>query len=154
MDRNFHHLLVSRFGDAYLSIDEAERGPGSDFLNSFELNKRSFSATGRPDKKTGLQLYMPRVLQDPNFSEKYENHYSLRTKRVLLSHEDWRALFDPVVDQVIKLVLDQVKAASKVHPIQTLILVGGFGSAPYLQERLKGICREKRIRFTTPLSGG
>ncbi|KAK4148378.1 hypothetical protein C8A00DRAFT_19781, partial [Chaetomidium leptoderma] len=49
---------------------------------------------------------------------------------------DLRVIFEPVVQEVVKLVKDQI-SASKV-PIRAVLLVGGFGASNYLKERLRG----------------
>ncbi|KAL2179721.1 uncharacterized protein P884DRAFT_237588 [Thermothelomyces heterothallicus CBS 202.75] len=49
---------------------------------------------------------------------------------------DLRVIFEPVVQEVVKLVKDQI-SASKV-PIKAVLLVGGFGASNYLKERLRG----------------
>jgi len=47
--------------------------------------------------------------------------------------------FDPVVDQVINLIEEQL---SKVHQrIDALMLVGGFAGSEYLKQRVEvGVC--------------
>ncbi|EAQ84164.1 hypothetical protein CHGG_10568 [Chaetomium globosum CBS 148.51] len=49
---------------------------------------------------------------------------------------DLRVIFEPVVQEVVKLVKDQI-SSSKV-PIKAVLLVGGFGASNYLKERLRG----------------
>ncbi|KAK3904103.1 chaperone protein DnaK [Staphylotrichum tortipilum] len=56
--------------------------------------------------------------------------------RYSLKASDLRVIFEPVVQEVIKLVKDQI-ASSKV-PIKAVLLVGGFGASNYLKERLRG----------------
>lgn len=53
-----------------------------------------------------------------------------------LKASDLRIIFDPVVQEVVKLVKDQI-SASRV-PIKAVLLVGGFGASNYLKERLRG----------------
>lgn len=58
-----------------------------------------------------------------------------------------RAIFEPVVGEVIKLVQDQIKS-SKV-PIRAVLLVGGFGASNYLKERLRNAV-DHRIKILQP----
>ncbi|KAL2130858.1 hypothetical protein VTI74DRAFT_5848 [Chaetomium olivicolor] len=55
--------------------------------------------------------------------------------RYALKATDLRVIFEPVVQEVIKLVKDQI-STSKV-PIKAVLLVGGFGASHYLKERLR-----------------
>lgn len=76
----------------------------------------------------------------------------------MLSRDDLKTLFDPVVRQAIALVQQQVNDAAKtghsidvcyVHipssckanSIQRMILVGGFGDSPYLFNKLQHWCK-------------
>jgi len=56
--------------------------------------------------------------------------------RYALKASDLRVIFEPVVQEVVKLVKDQI-SASKVA-IKAVLLVGGFGASNYLKERLRG----------------
>ena len=49
--------------------------------------------------------------------------------------EEVKSIFDPIVDKIIKLVNDQIRATSR--PIRAVLLVGGFGQNNYLKERLR-----------------
>jgi hypothetical protein len=55
--------------------------------------------------------------------------------RYSLKATDLQAIFEPVVQEVIKLVKGQI-STSKV-PIRAVLLVGGFGASNYLKERLR-----------------
>ncbi|WAO95663.1 Hypothetical protein NCS54_01329700 [Fusarium falciforme] len=79
----------------------------------------------------------------------------LRFGYVLITQEDMESLFDPVGDKIICLVADQVNRVKKEtsKAIDHLVLVGGFGSSPYIKERLKEWCLAQNIRMTTPWSG-
>lgn len=48
---------------------------------------------------------------------------------------EMKALFEPIVKQVIKLVKDQIKATNV--KIKAVLLVGGFGQNSYLKQRLR-----------------
>jgi len=56
-----------------------------------------------------------------------------------ITREEMKAIFDPVIDEVLRLVqvqIDSVKRAGH-PPISLLLLVGGFGSSPYLYRRVQ-----------------
>lgn len=46
-----------------------------------------------------------------------------------------KAIFDPVVQAVLNLVTDQIKAAKR-H-VKAVILVGGFGQNAYLRDAIR-----------------
>lgn len=56
-----------------------------------------------------------------------------------ISRQEMKGIFDPVIKEVLRLVqvqIDSVKMAG--HPsISLLLLVGGFGSSPYLYQRVQ-----------------
>ena len=48
-------------------------------------------------------------------------------------------IFEPVIKEVISLVLSQIKATKR--EVKAVLLVGGFGSSAYLRERLRETLR-------------
>lgn len=58
-----------------------------------------------------------------------------------------QVIFEPVVQEVIKLVKDQI-SSSKV-PIKAVLLVGGFGASHYLKERLRNAI-DGKIKIMQP----
>jgi hypothetical protein len=66
---------------------------------------------------------------------------------------DMLGLFDPPIDEIIKLVDAQVKAAkAKGDHIHQIFLVGGFGDSPYLNLRFKDWCSTRDIKLSCPPS--
>jgi molecular chaperone DnaK (HSP70) len=59
----------------------------------------------------------------------------VRRGRINIKAEEIKAIFDPVVAKIIKLVEDQIRATSRT--IKAVLLVGGFGQNNYLKERLR-----------------
>jgi tRNA A37 threonylcarbamoyltransferase TsaD len=120
-------------------------------MDSFELKKKDFRRN--PTNKRPHRL--PLMMQDLKMTLELQKYYEKRSSSVLLTHEDFKSLFDPVVEKVIDLIqeqVDQIKSHKEV-PIETIILVGGFGSSPYLKEALGEWCTRRAIRLTTPISG-
>ena len=57
-----------------------------------------------------------------------------------VSGDDVRKIFGPVVDEVTKLVMDQVRAVSQSVKSPTyILLVGGFGQSAYLRECIRAV---------------
>ncbi|EHK17268.1 uncharacterized protein TRIVIDRAFT_134471, partial [Trichoderma virens Gv29-8] len=152
VDRNLLKLLSERFGEAFKSLTPEEIGPGSSFMDAFESKKKDFRmknpATRRPCR---IQLYMPGL----GVTSELGRYYDRKSHSVLLAQEDFKGIFDPVIDRIIKLIEDQMNKVEKINerPIETIVLVGGFGSSPYLNERLTDWCKVKGIRLTIPATG-
>jgi hypothetical protein len=149
IDRNLHELLTKRFGKAFTDLAPEMIGAGSRFMSYFEGHKKDFSRARRSNRRPiRIPLNMPNV-------DRAQKGYDRRTGDVLLSFGDMKGLFEPVVKNILKLVGDQVDQVKKNKEpvIETLVLVGGLGSSPYLRENLQDWCLERDIRLTTPVSG-
>lgn len=118
-------------------------------MASFEGQKKDFKSDNSSKKIYKLYLPMPDLPKD---TASYNKRYS----QILLSYEDMKNLFDPVVGKIMSLVNNQVAQVEKRNEpcIETMVLVGGFGSSPYLREKLGEWCTSQEIRLTTPYSGG
>ncbi|KAI8654020.1 hypothetical protein NCS56_01358000 [Fusarium sp. Ph1] len=151
VDRNFHAHMEKHFGEAFTSLDPEMTGPGSRFMDQFEMAKRDFSLN--QPKTRPHRLHLP--MESLRLSLESKKHYDSRFGYVLITQEDMKSLFDPVGDKIICLVADQVNRLKKEtsKAIDHLVLVGGFGSSPYIKERLKEWCLAQHIRMTTPWSG-
>lgn len=151
MDRNLFKLLGERFGDPFTSLDSEQIGPGSSFMDQFELRKKDFSCKTPSRRAHRIPLHMPLLKQIPNLYKYYEK----RSSSVLLTHEDYKSLFHPVVNMILGLINEQVsQIKAKVEKaIETIVLVSGFGSSPYLRETISECCRARDIRLTTTISG-
>lgn len=67
--------------------------------------------------------------------------------RFALKASDLQTIFEPVVQEVVKLVKEQI-SSSKV-PIRAVLLVGGFGASSYLKERLRNSV-DSKIQIMQP----
>jgi tRNA A37 threonylcarbamoyltransferase TsaD len=121
-------------------------------MDQFESKKKDFSMKNPSKRPHRLVLPMPTL----ELTRENQMYYESRSSSVLLRPEDYQRLFDPVIDNIFQLLQNQIDQAAKTDGslIDTLVLVGGFGSSPYLKERLGAWCKEKNIRLTTPISGG
>jgi hypothetical protein len=59
----------------------------------------------------------------------------IRRGRLLVTPAEMRAVFEPVVTEVIDLV--QAQIVSSKRKIRAVLLVGGFGENSHLKERLR-----------------
>lgn len=142
--------MVDRFGPAFTSLQRERTGPGSRFMNEFESVKKDFSLNTRR-RNFKLQLTMPALANSSGEITGYDQNYN----EVILSEADIRGCFDPVIEMIMNLVQKQVDAVSEADEpeVQTVILVGGLGTSPYLRETLQSWCNDQGIRMTTPWSG-
>ena len=119
-------------------------------MSQFDSIKKDFSPSNN------RRLYRP-VLKMPQLleSNKKVSGYDRNYDEVILSKEDIKTCFDPVIDKIISLVRDQVKAVERAGEpgVETVVLVGGLGSSPYVREELQRWCTSRKIRMTTPWSG-
>lgn len=66
IDRNFYRLMAERFGNAFTSLSHRKTGPGSIFMNKFELIKRDFGYSD--DEQTyELPLDIALTKADPEY---------------------------------------------------------------------------------------
>ncbi|QSZ31534.1 hypothetical protein DSL72_001101 [Monilinia vaccinii-corymbosi] len=145
IDRNLHSLLSKRFGSAFDNLPVGQTGPGSRFMAAFELLKRDF---GRNNEREEVELG-PLNLDVPDSA-----HFDEEDRLVLLSHNDMENLFNPVIDEITRLVKQQVDAARDTQKakINRIILVGGLGESPYLNKKLKLWCTKNgNITLICPL---
>jgi phosphoribosylformylglycinamidine (FGAM) synthase-like amidotransferase family enzyme len=57
-----------------------------------------------------------------------------RAGKLRLSNREVRAIFDPVISEVVSLVKSQIKATKR--DVKAILMVGGFGQNAYLKERI------------------
>jgi hypothetical protein len=60
---------------------------------------------------------------------------NIRRNRLSLESDVIREILKPVIDEVVKLVLDQIRATNK--DVKAVLLVGGFGGSQFLFQRLR-----------------
>jgi len=59
----------------------------------------------------------------------------IRKNKLTVAGSDIRAIFKPILDEVLKLVTGQIRASRK--PMKAIILVGGFGQNAYLRDSIR-----------------
>ncbi|KAL4863291.1 hypothetical protein BDV12DRAFT_202257 [Aspergillus spectabilis] len=146
VDRNFYKLMSERFGEAFDKLPAKRKSPGSDFMKRFELLKRDFGAS---DEQASFELPLNMTVDDPD-----PKYFDEDERLVIVSSDDLRKLFDPVVDQIIQLVKRQIDDANTEAGrdiIKRIILVGGFGDSEYLRKAFKSsFGSDGKIAITVP----
>ncbi|KAL4785997.1 actin-like ATPase domain-containing protein [Aspergillus varians] len=146
VDRNFYKLMSERFGEAFNKLPSKRKSPGSQFMNKFEGIKRDF---GNSDEQTTFELPLNMTLADPD--PKYFDDDELL---VIISSDDLREIFDPVVGKIVQLIKKQIEDANKEahnNVINRILLVGGFGDSEYLRKAIKSAFEgDSKIAITVP----
>ena len=75
---------------------------------------------------------------------------SINRGRLTLKSEDVKEILEPVIAQVVKLVVDQI--SSTKGEVKNVLLVGGFGKSMYLRERIREAISHK-IEVLQPAYG-
>ena len=62
----------------------------------------------------------------------------IKNERLTITGEDIRAVFEPVIVEILRLVRDQVnRVKRRGRSVKKVLLVGGFGSNIYLKQRIE-----------------
>ncbi|OJJ42093.1 hypothetical protein ASPZODRAFT_126134 [Penicilliopsis zonata CBS 506.65] len=144
IDRNFHKWMSAKFGSSFDKMKFEKKGPGSHFMKDFEAEKRDFGVSGTMDKTFEIDLVMPGMTDSEN--------YNSEDGVVMFTSADMKSFFQPVTDEIKRLLKDQLRQLrhkSSVK-IKTLILVGGFGDSPWLNDTLTVWCGEQGITLMCP----
>ncbi|GIZ48282.1 hypothetical protein CKM354_001135000 [Cercospora kikuchii] len=143
IDRSLQQLMSKRFGDAWDSIGVHRKGPGSNFMNKWEIVKRQFGDVG--DDRT--HTLGPLNLKGVTESKWYDEEEGM----VRLTKEDLKIVFEPTVGEIVRLVEAQKRDIEKNgQKLDRIVLVGGFGDSNYLFSRLKSWCEGFKIRAFCP----
>ncbi|OJJ07215.1 hypothetical protein ASPVEDRAFT_876971 [Aspergillus versicolor CBS 583.65] len=125
-----------------------------DALLRERMGKKAYRALSRKSRETAMTFWQERV--KPNFMGDYDEDFGevehfipvvgaandpevpIEGGFFVLSNDDIRGIFDPVIHDIEELVDQQMSAVrEKGFSAKTIILVGGFGSSEYLFNRLK-----------------
>jgi sugar (pentulose or hexulose) kinase len=74
-------------------------------------------------------------------------HLGVHRGRFAVKASEIRAIFKPIIHNILKLVKDQLQAV-KV-PVTAILLVGGFGASTYLRDSITGAVK-KTVRVLQP----
>ncbi|GIJ85582.1 hypothetical protein Asppvi_004441 [Aspergillus pseudoviridinutans] len=105
IDRNFYLLMSERFGAAFKDLPFKLKAPGSEFMDNFQVIKETFCCSA-VDRVHRLPLAM--ALNNPNPS-----FFDAKYQQVLLSGNDLRGIFDPVLRQITQLIHRQIESANQ-----------------------------------------
>ncbi|RPB14079.1 actin-like ATPase domain-containing protein [Morchella conica CCBAS932] len=132
LNGNFENMVRSRLGRRFEALSPRKR---NDIMKKFEEElKRNFTDSDDDD-----EIYCPvgGIPDDPIAG--------IDGGDLIITREEMKEIFDPVIDKIIPLVENQVRnveaKSSQGLRLTSILLVGGFGSSKYLLKRI-----EKEVR--------
>ena len=139
IDREFEKLFTKRMGHHYNNVSLVNR---QQTVKNFETTKTAFRDD--PSQKT-FYVNVPTVgtLEDAGV---YGGNFEI-------TREEMRALFDPIIDQIIQLIGVQVQTISQGQGpvrVNAILLVGGFGESEYLYQRVQAWASQMQIQVIQP----
>ncbi|KAG9298807.1 hypothetical protein G9A89_015828 [Geosiphon pyriformis] len=140
IDREFLKYLGRKIGFSALEkVKKNHYGQLQYLIQKFFCPRVKFIFDGNPENFKPIELdlehYCPTVVK-----------YVVGDQKDAMEKDDWvieldfdsvKAMFDPVVTKVIKLITGQLKAASSIVSPSAMFLVGGFSESKYLRRRIK-----------------
>ncbi|WAR14071.1 HS12A-like protein [Mya arenaria] len=147
VDENYMKMLNKLFGETALTdLRNTEMNDYFDVTREFEHKKRSFDT----DKTKQIIVRISASLRDlaeKNSSKSLEERISslkVRENAITTRGKDKLKIDTTVVQSWFKRPIDlliqhlkSLLAEPKIKSVQTVILVGGFGESPYVQERIR-----------------
>lgn len=126
-EEGFDHELIAEAMDVFETKVRHEKSSKSTLFTNLCQIKRLFSAATPLEEKFMIPV------------GGLANNAALGVARgrFSLTTSDLINIFKPVVDEVVQLVQEQIKAASSKARVKAVLLVGGFGASVYLREKLQ-----------------
>ncbi|OBT44564.1 hypothetical protein VE00_05799 [Pseudogymnoascus sp. WSF 3629] len=121
LNRRFQEFLESKLGQEL----GFEQETVNDAMKKFDEEiKREYSTDV---KNANYWVPVPGLSNNPELG--------IRRNKLTLPPDDVREILKPVIDEVVKLVRDQMRSTNK--EVKAILLVGGFGGSQYLLQRLR-----------------
>ncbi|GLA89471.1 hypothetical protein AtubIFM56815_003950 [Aspergillus tubingensis] len=108
IDRNFSSLLTDRFDPEFGTLPSNRTGPSSRLMREFARHKRDITDGDRNGEQFRIRL--PMGIVDPN-----PLHYDVDYSEIIISMDDWRAVFNPVLKEILEFIRDMYNAAGGVQ---------------------------------------
>ncbi|KAK6499972.1 hypothetical protein TWF481_010329 [Arthrobotrys musiformis] len=143
VDKEFLSWLEKWIGsEAFGKIPVEKTRHGSQMMNSFEINKLSFSGD---DEEMEVLIPVETGLED-------NEELNIEDRTLTLNTEQMKQIFDPCVNRTVKLIDGQVTAVMNagLGKPKMVLVVGGFGRNQYLYRKIKEYCSAKGIETRKP----
>ena len=106
----------------------------AEIFKRWEEIKCSFGDLVTIGESFEIQLPSKLAAEWEEFDEEHGNPLRSSYDELELTHADIKAIFDPVVEQNLSLIADQLSRTSNV---KVIFVVGGFAGSPYLLTKIK-----------------
>jgi molecular chaperone DnaK (HSP70) len=143
VDRQFKVWLRQKLGvEKFRKIRRELLNAGSRMMKDFEIAKISFE----DDEETMSFVWMP-----PDIGANNDPTIDVVDGEMRIDSDRMREIFDPCVNQILKLIDDQTaEVTSKSATVKYVLLAGGFGKSKYLFKRMKERYAERGIEVIKP----
>ncbi|KAI1324220.1 hypothetical protein F5Y16DRAFT_412140 [Xylariaceae sp. FL0255] len=123
VDMRFRQYLIAKLGQDPDWNDETLQNA----LDSFEGRAKKAFCTADLTNNAAYNIIVPGINRNPELG-------LTRNSRLTLNATDVHMFFEPEILKIIRLVREQINLCNM--PVQSILLVGGYGQSKYLRERL------------------
>ncbi|KAG0629702.1 hypothetical protein M758_1G123700 [Ceratodon purpureus] len=120
-------------------------------IQAWELTKANFGEKGSIGESTDIALPGKLISK----WEEYDRRMGIPERDVYdeleISFQEMQSIFDPVVEQNVQLIADQLK---QVPRVKVLVVVGGFAGSPYLMDCIRRRFAGKVPQIISPPNPG
>ncbi|GES81278.1 hypothetical protein GLOIN_2v1762619 [Rhizophagus clarus] len=142
IDDEFIKFLDNKLGKSAISgLKENHYGQYRVLIQEFCRNVK-LPFTGIEEDYNTYELDIRKICPKLKQYITKQQHTDENRSIIKFAFDDVRKMFDPVINQIIKLIRDQL---NKDDTCSTIFLVGGFSESKYLQKRIREEFKEKDV---------
>lgn len=153
VDQNFMKFLSQKIGCLDEFVCKEDPTYETRLLKDWEEMKCAFGHEMIHDTDFGMTINLPNKLASKR--EAYEtqrgNPVMDDASEVELTKQDLMSIFDPVAENILSLIADQLK---QVPDIKVMFVVGGFAGSPYLMRRIRDRFAHEVTHIVSPPDPG
>lgn len=103
-------------------------------IKTWEQVKTSFGEEAMEGESTEISLPIKLVTEWRKYDQKMDLPERDSYEELEISYSEMQSIFDPVVEQNLQLISEQL---AQVSSVKVLVVVGGFAGSPYLMSKIK-----------------
>lgn len=134
VDTRFMEFLHKKIGPCLQECINTHPNVTVMLIKTWEHAKTSFGEQTMTGESTDINLPIRVVTEWRNYDDKMGNPERDSYEELEITCEEMQAIFDPVVEQNLELISDQLK---QVGSVKVLVVVGGFAGSRYLVDNIK-----------------